>query len=137
MLQILHEVLKNVFSWYSALILVFVCEFCFLVQVFAHFTSQTQWSLHKDSLMPAGFLLFNNVLLQGSGLTSAGVHSSHPVAENARANVGALDVSDEREVHLFGKNQQKQTLHPHRSDLVTQEKQKETLWILNYLAEII
>lgn len=52
-----------------------------------------------------------------SGLTSVSIVDSYPVAEDASTSVGGLDVSDIWEVNLFGKKQQKQTLHPHRCDL--------------------
>lgn len=42
---------------------------------------------------------------------------SYPVSKDASASVGGLDVSDVGEMNLFGKNQQQQTLHPHRCDL--------------------
>lgn len=57
--------------------------------------------------------------LWGSGLTSAPIVISYPVAEDAGTSVGGLDVSDVGEVNLFGKNQQQQTLHPHWCDLDT------------------
>lgn len=38
--------------------------------------------------------------------------AAHPVAEDAGARVGGLDVSDERDVLQFGEDEQQQTLHP-------------------------
>lgn len=42
---------------------------------------------------------------------------SHPVAENAGASVGGLDLPDVGQMDLFGKNEQQQTLHPDWCDL--------------------
>lgn len=41
----------------------------------------------------------------------------YPVAKDACADVGGLDLSDVGQVNLFGKHQQQQTLHPYRRDL--------------------
>lgn len=38
---------------------------------------------------------------------------SHPVAKNAGASVGGLDLPDVGQVDLFGENEQQQTLHPY------------------------
>lgn len=51
------------------------------------------------------------------GLTRVFTVASYPVAEDASTSVGGLDVSDIGDVNLFGKKQQKQTLHPHWCDL--------------------
>lgn len=48
---------------------------------------------------------------------------SYPVAKDASASVGGLDVSDEGEMHHFCKDQQQQSLHPHRCDLNTDERE--------------
>lgn len=72
--------------------------------------------------MPVGFLvcmIWQCCCLWSSGPTGAPTVISYPVAEDAGAGVGGLDVSDEWEVKLFGENQQQQALHPHWCDLDT------------------
>lgn len=65
-----------------------------------------------ERLMPAAFLLCSvdtNERLLAS--------SAHPVAKDAGASVGGLDLPDVGQVDLFGENEQQQTLHPYRCDL--------------------
>lgn len=53
-----------------------------------------------------------------------GVACPYPVSENARPGVGGLDLVDVGKVNLFGKDEEQQTLHSNRCDLMKQTKKK-------------